>query len=58
MRSCKVAGYDSCQTETQPNGVNRGRLDIHTSQNVAKSMENNNSQLCGDFHLAVQFKQD
>ena len=58
MRSCKVAGYVSCQTETQPNGVNRGHFDIHTSQNVAKSMENNNSQLCEGFHLAVQSKQD
>ena len=58
MRSCKAAGYDSCQTETQLNGVNRGHFDIHKSQNVAKSMENNNSQLCGDFHLAVQSKED
>ena len=46
--SYEVAGSSDTKTFLWPNGFNSGCFQLHTSQNVAKSMPSLTSQSCGD----------
>ena len=46
--SHEVAGSSDTKTFLWPNGFNSGCFQLHTSQNVAKSMPSLTNQSCGD----------
>ena len=51
--SHEVAGSSDTKTFLWPNGFNSGCFQLHTSQNVAKSMPSLTSQSCSDSLPAV-----